>query len=95
MKLPLTVKKDKRNVFCGYLLFMDHLLIQHGKKVTDVEQAMKKTLLNMYEIAPDAIQFNVHAHHTIKAYQVINRLKRKQSYKRLEVSFDSDYFTTA
>lgn len=92
MQLWLTIKRDKRKVFCGHIIFMDTVLIEHGGSHQDVKEKMSALLQNMYELSSDAIQFQIKSHHIVKATNSIRRLKRKPNKEELVVTFNSDYF---
>lgn len=92
MTVTLTIKKDKRNIYCGHVFFMDMVLIEHGRSYAEVKQKIETSLQNMYEISAEALNVQTRSHHVTKALNGIWRLKRKQQKRELEVSFNSAYF---
>ena len=92
MQLLLTIKRDKRKVFCGHVFFMNQLLIEHGRSEAELKEKLSHWLFNLFEISADAIHFQIRSHHVTKALHVIGRLKRKPKEGELSVSFNSEYF---
>lgn len=92
MQVTATIKKDKRNIYCGHVFFMENLLIEHGRSYVEVEEKLRAHLLGLFELSVDALQLKIKTHHVIKAAHVIRRMERKINNTDLQVSFNSKYF---
>ena len=92
MQLLLTIKRDKRKVFCGHVSFMNQVLIEHGRSEAELKEKLSGWIHELFEISADAIHFQTRSYHVVKALHVMGRLKRKPKEEELSVSFNSEYF---
>lgn len=92
MQVILTIKKDKRNVYCGHVFFMQNILVEHGRSYLEVQEKLMAHLQSLFEISADALHLKIRTHHAVKAINSMRRLKRKTKNTDLQVSFNSKYF---